>query len=462
MGFSFFNHPLFAPALLAIVAVAVGSLIPFYVSVLNDGWIALALLPLAVVVCGLFFADRKKLLLLILLTRAVMEVWLESTRGGGMGLGAVINVAVILIALALVIETPVALDRSALWAWLPFFSAAALGLLLSPDKGHAVRLCLTWATNLCIFASAFFIVQKQEDFRLALRVIVWSSLLPTIYGLAQVVALGGALGPDGRLQSTFTHPNIYAYYLVLVIWVCLILLKRANSINQGSATARVGVTVYLALLLVQLVLTQTRAAWLACFALFVAYTLRFERRYLIYILMLVPLALLLPIVQDRLHDLSSNNLLSHYGKLDSWSWRIELWSAAFGSFEWHRLVTGYGIGAFRENAPVFFSRSGGVNWDAHNVYVQWFYDVGLIGLTTYFWLHYRLLRQLQLLHERDHRTAFMILAIVIGYLIISVSDNMMYYLVFNWYYWFLVGAACALASLPPSASLSSLTRGVRR
>ena len=446
MGSTFANRALPTQILLVTVAIAAGLFIPYYVSALNDRPIALVLLPLAIVGGAIFFADRKWLLLAILLTRAGLEVVLEATRGSGMGLGAALNAGVILIALALIIEKPASLPRFAFSAWVPFFAAAALGVLLAPDKTHALRLCLTWVTNLAIFASAFFLVHKREDFRFVLKIIIWSSVLPVIYGLAELAMYGGGAGPDGRLQSTFTHPNVYAFYLVLVIAVCLTLFKCPSpSHNAGGRTA---LGMYVLMLLAQLMLTQTRAAWLACFALLVAYAVKFDRRYLVYMLLCLPLALASPVVRERLLDLFSVNVLPHYSTLDSWSWRLELWSAALSSFEWQRLFTGYGIGAFREHVPFFFSRSGGVNWDAHNVYVQWFYDVGLFGLVTYVWVHLYLLRKTRPLAQQDSSLAFMVRAIIIGYLIVSVSDNMMDYLAFNWYYWLLLGAACALASLP--------------
>ena len=44
----------------------------------------------------------------------------------------------------------------------------------------------------------------------------------------------------------------------------------------------------------------------------------------------------------------------------------------------------------------------------------------------------------------DRVSGFLLLAIVVQYLIVSFSDNMFGYLVFNWYFWFTVGGACSL------------------
>jgi len=47
----------------------------------------------------------------------------------------------------------------------------------------------------------------------------------------------------------------------------------------------------------------------------------------------------------------------------------------------------------------------------------------------------------------DRLSGFLLLAIVVQYLIVSYSDNMFRYLVFNWYLWFTVGGACSLVDL---------------
>ena len=44
------------------------------------------------------------------------------------------------------------------------------------------------------------------------------------------------------------------------------------------------------------------------------------------------------------------------------------------------------------------------------------------------------------------------MAVVVQYLVVSFSDNMIRYLVFNWYFWFTVGGACALATAGASGS----------
>jgi hypothetical protein len=68
---------------------------------------------------------------------------------------------------------------------------------------------------------------------------------------------------------------------------------------------------------------------------------------------------------------------------------------------------------------------------------------GLAGLLAYLWLYGRLLWMLRAMVPLDRLGAFISIALIVVYLVISFSDNMLAYLSFNWYFWFMVGAACS-------------------
>ncbi|SFV17017.1 O-antigen ligase family protein [Pseudoduganella namucuonensis] len=432
-------------AAFAAMCCGVGYLTAHYATESTPTIVATAAIVLLATLGLLCAKDRKALLVLILVTRSAGDLVLESMRSSlgeqGMGPGAAINACVIALTCSLVFNKPTNACNKMSWAWLPFFVTALFGLALSPEKIDALRLCLTWLSNYAIFLSAFYIVSTIDDFRYCLRVILWSSLLPAAYSMAQIL---GGVGTDwrtDRFQSTFTHPNIFAFYLTLVIFLGFYLIK-CNSATV--AWKRAGLGIYLTYLAGLLLLTQTRSAWFTCAAAFLVFGLFFQRRYLIYLVSLLVVSAFIPSVHDRLLDLNGSELAGSQVKLNSLAWRIELWKSAWDWMEPARYGFGYGIGAFRENAPIFFARSDGVKWDAHNVYVQWFFDVGLSGLCAYLWLHGRLLYLLSPLYAIDKLAGFFSAVLIVGYLAVSLSDNMMFYLVYNWYYWFAIGAACAL------------------
>lgn len=442
MPYASMNKTGYLPGLsLGIAALAAGTGIPYYVREFGDSTAAMFALPLLLLLAALFVVNRTWLLLLILITRAAGDIVLESTRSGGIGAGALINACVILLTLTLVIEKPRAAPAKMIMAWIAFFLTALYGIALSPEKGDAARLCLTWLSNLAVFVSAFHVVKSSEDVRFFIRIVLWSSALPAAYALYDIAVNLGAAGAEFRLQSTFTHANILAFYLMLVVALGFYLVKSRPA---GQPVRYTFLSFYLLFLVGLLLLTQTRSAWFACIAVFLAYGVLFERRYLVYLALIFAAGLLIPAVRDRLVELGSGNEAVHQAKLNSFAWRLMLWESALTWMEPARYLFGYGIGAFRENAPVFFALGDGIKWDAHNVYVQWFFDAGAVGLAAYLWIHARLLALLRPLFSIDRLLGFVVVSLMLSYLFVSLSDNMMFYLVFNWYFWFTVGAACAL------------------
>ena len=425
-----------------IVATLLGIIVPLHVSLFDSNFALILALPLLVVVGLIFTYDRMVLLVAILLLRAGAELFLNAGRTAYGGAGSVLNLCVILIALLAVIDKPGLLSRRVLFMWAGFYLSALVGVLMAPERLSAARSYLTLVSNLAVFLSAFHYAKDRKGFDQVVWIIVGSSLLPALYAFVDLALYRHV--PGFRLRSTFSHPNVAAFYFNLIITLCFYLLK--SSITRLTGVARAAMYLYLLLILGLLALTQTRSAWIACILFFAAYGLLFERRFLIYLIIGISCALMLPVVHERLLDLASGNHVSRNAQqLNSFAWRLLLWKSALNWMQPDHYLFGYGLGGFRFHTNEFFPLAGGIHWDAHNVYMEWFFDVGLVGVITYFWVHVQGLRGVWHLYGTDRLAAFSVGFAILGYLIVSASDNMLSYLVFNWYFWFLVGAACSLA-----------------
>jgi len=430
----------------AFSAIFAGVGLPFYLGLLDGNLLSLLVFPLGLFLLGIFFAAPKLFFYLIMVVRSACDLVFESARmatgGGGPGIGALVNASVIALALYIFSKDEFQKRKPMFMAWAIFFATAGYGLLLSPTKIESVRLILAWVSNLAVFFCAAHFVRSMKDFVGQLQVIVLSSIAPAVYAFYVIANAGiGSIG-SLRIESTFTHPNIFAFYLAFVINIVFYLIKATS--RTVNAWVRPALFLWMMVLLGLLVCTQTRSAWLACMLMFLGFGLLIERRYLLYMVGACALALTFEPIRDRLFDLNAPEVETSQTKLDSFRWRVELWTAGLGWMEIKRYFFGYGIGAFSENAPVFFPRGDGIKWDAHNVYVQWLFDVGIVGLLGYAWIHVRILYLYRRLAEIDRPLGFIVLVTVISYLTVSFSDNMMFYLAFNWYYWFFLGGAGAL------------------
>lgn len=441
-------HPAVLTGGALIVALAVGLVLPLYADAMADSYVRLMVLPALLVLAFVFLLDRVVLLAIVLLFRAAGDLVFESTRvslgGLAIGFGGLINAFVILIAVLLVAARPERFPRRIAPAWTGFLLTALVGVAMAPERGDAVRSYLGLLSYFAVFVSAFYFVKGERDFKVCVKLVLLSSLLPAAYALFDLAAhgMGGAL-QGFRLKSTFSHPNIFAFYLTLVLSLSLYALKSPTIVL--SPLRRVALCAYLPLLLGLLLATQTRSAWMACFAIFALYALMFERRYLVYLMLVPLLALLVPGVRERVLELGSGNEIVQYAKLNSFAWRLQIWEYGLRWIRPENLPLGYGLGAFKHFAPTFFPYSGGVHFGAHNIYVQMLFELGAIGLASFAWLFARLLATLRRMVAVDRLGAFVAIALVVEYLIISASDNIFAYLAFNWYVWFVLGAACAVA-----------------
>ncbi len=426
-----------------LLAVLLGMMLPILAVMLDSQWTRLAALPALLLFGLLLLYDRRLVLLLILLFRSTGDIYLDYTRFGlggvQIGVGGLINLVVIVLALLYLLEKPELFPRKLAWMWAPFILFGLWAVAIAPSKGEATRDYLGLVSYFCIFISTAYLVRTPEDFRKMMLLIIFSSVLPTLYSVMDVVRF--APGGGFRLRSTFSHPNIMACYLVLVITVQLYVLKSPSF--RLKPFGRLLASGYMLCLLAQLLLTQTRSAWAACLVLFLVYAVVFERKYLLYLLLL-PLLLLIPAVRDRLVDLQTGNEVVQYAQLNSFAWRQVLWKQAIAWIEPSHYLTGYGLESFRYYSTTFFELANKVEWNAHNVYVQYLFELGLIGLGCYLLVFGRVMLHLRALATRDRLMSVLMTVTMLVYLIISASDNVANYLVFNWYFWFAAGCACNL------------------
>lgn len=451
-----------AKALLAGLAVVMTGLLAGlgavgFVDVVDGKLALITALPFVLALGMLLVLDKRKLFFLILLFRASGDLVLETTRfGGGMGVGGLINALVILLALMFIFERPSGLSKRAMSIWGPVLAVAFAAMFYSPEFKDAIRVFLALVSYMAVFVIAFYVVRSKEDFEFAITIILLSSLIPVIYALFVVATYsGGSIFSDTfRLRGTFSHPNILAFYLV--INVSLIFYRLKTSFVDAPFYKCAALWFWMALMLGLLLLTQTRSAWAAMFVIFAVYGVFFQQRYLLYLVLAPLLALLVPSVRDRLLDLGQGNEVGRYSELNSFAWRQLLWKTAMEWMAISKSVFGYGLNSFKHYSPIFFPLAGGTHWGAHSTYVQWFFETGVVGVLASAWMYVRLFFTLKLGIKENRLSTIIVITLLIEYLFFAFSDNMLDYLAFNWYYWFFIGAACAMAMR--SRAAQALTR----
>lgn len=430
----------------------------FMANIVGEKYEYLVSLPLAFGICIFFILNRKLFLLVVVLTRASLDSPLDAIKFGTFGLGAVLNALIILIALLMYLEQRTLIDSNSkkiVNAWLVFLFLAFISIFYSPSILASIKGFLSLLSYASMFYLGLSYVKKESDFGKWISIVVYSSIVPVIWGIISKI-----FGTSGlrfniiegyRLQGTFNHPNSFAFYLVLIITLCFYLYKTKS--NYISATLIKVLPIYILTLLGLLLMTKTRAAWAACGLFFLLYGLIFERKFLIVLFSASLLALLLPDVQDRLIDLQQggNWGSTGYERLNSYAWRVKYWTDAISWMSVSHYIQGYGLRSF-----MHFSTSFGMGnahhlqtleINAHSVYVLLFFELGLLGVFAFLYLIYTKLQALFRIYQYEKLLAFTVFVMLVEFLFECYSDNMLDYLNFDWYLWFVVGLTISYSTI---------------
>jgi len=157
-------------------------------------------------------------------------------------------------------------------------------------------------------------------------------------------------------------------------------------------------------------------------------------------------SLLVPEVRERLLDLTQGNEVVNYSKLNSYAWRKLIWKDGLNWMTPSHYVAGYGLEAFKFNSIDFFSMAGRRGHGAHSVFVQLFFETGLVGLLAFVWLHVKVGNLILPFYKANKLLIFTSIMFLFEFALYAYSDNLLSYLSFNWYLWFVLGATYAVCS----------------
>lgn len=434
---------------------AVGAVVGLFANKYGQHVVLMLGTPLLLPLGFLLFVNPRLLFLILIGTRCALDPVLESAQlGSSFGLGGILNMLLVACAGMICIQGNKLAMRQSIALWTFPILVMILGIVYAPETLPAVKRMIAFTSYFSVFTVGMILTEEGHIKKL-LRVIVFSSILPLLVGVYQFAT--GSLAVEGRLASTFTHPNIYAFYclLVLIVLVYLRRLQQADGEPSPGNAEKVAQWCVLALLLVSIILTQTRSAWLALTLTAFMYGFLFSRKTLIWLFLGLALAALVPAVQDRIVDLFSGNEVINYSKLNSFAWRQHIWESGLNWMSTSRYLLGYGIGGFFHYSPDFFPLSGGREFGAHNVFVERFFDGGLVAVTAFsIFFIVQLYKALQL-WKYEQFTALVYFGLILSYLTLNASDNVVDYLAYNWYYWVVAGAFYATAKRVVSSNASS-------
>lgn len=225
------------------------------------------------------------------------------------------------------------------------------------------------------------------------------------------------------LASTFVLSNNFAHFLVPFLIIGFSLVGQVPKRQY-----RVILAIFLAIGTVELVLTNTRGAWLALLVGIVIVGFVQNKAVLIATIIGVALvALLVPSVNERITNLGEDP--DRPRETSSWTWRVQHWETIIPLAS-DNPITGIGIGM---TANVTANQK-----EPHNDYVRAYVETGLVGLAAYLlavsgfvWVSYRARRHAR--NALEAALALGVFAFAVAFAASSVAENLITGIVWLWY-----------------------------
>ncbi|MFZ5982448.1 MAG: O-antigen ligase family protein [Patescibacteria group bacterium] len=424
-----------------------GSLIVLLLGVLTDQSIATSLVMLAGLITAVVFLNNSTWgLSLVILIRPSIDKFSEQFsvdlgRNFTFNAAAVFGILVVfLLTLFLFKNRRGFSDLPLKKLWLLFLGIALLSIAISIDRLASIYGMIKILSIFLIFASAYLIVKKENNAKTVLYAIIFSSLIPFIFASFQLITgsgVGGSEGIESRLFGTFSHPNPFASFVLIVVSVALFLFLKEN---RYQIKWILGILFFGGIIILEQ--TYARGAWLAFLIFLLILTYKKSFRLLIGIcLASILLFFFSSSIQNRVQDVYNPPADS------SVRWRFKQWERMYGAFI-KKPLTGYGIGTETVVHEREFGPNAG-NQYTHNDFLRIALETGVFGFTAYSLLLLFTFIELIKNYAKEKSPfakdlGLFVLALYLGLLSYSLTNNNLNETVTQWTMWGIIGASLAL------------------
>lgn len=397
----------------------------------------------------IFVKDPLLFLLLIIPFRMALDFFGDAvTIGGSFGsfsLSQTIGVFMFTIGITFFLRRGRFLESvREFFPFLILLAWGTLSLFVSVNVSETAKDILRVFDIFVLASMSFVLTRSRNDARRILLSILLSSVIPLAFGVWQFATGDGY--PEEfvrieRIYGTFGHPNVFGMYLFSIVVSAIVFLRVFSEKTKEKLLAS-GI---LLACLVALLPTLARVAWVITFVFFALLAV-FRFRKWILPLMLIPAMLVIFVgpVRNRVSDALTPSADS------SVLWRMNIWNDAYGqTVSSGRVFLGFGLNTFSTLISGLHSEEFG-SAEAHNDFVKFFVEGGIIGLSIYlFWLGWFALRLFRISHDsgsesRLREFSFLLLLFLVSLALASFSDAVFKSTPIQWIFWILVGVALGM------------------
>ncbi|MBU0707714.1 O-antigen ligase family protein [Patescibacteria group bacterium] len=376
---------------LLIAAFVIGVPLLYYLTK-NPSWQNIIQVIILVLLVPFFLVDFEYGFLALVILRPAMDIFSElelvKAFNYSFNLSSIVSLLTIVWALFYFLNHRKTVWRRPLfYPILIFFGLSFASVFYTASVSPTLTEIVRISSMFIIYLLASEIIVTKLRFKRWLTALGISLIIPVVVAIIQFITASGLSFADvnNRLYGTFGHPNALAFYLVLTIGIFLTYYFNQRPIKPNK-TFLLGI----GLLLLILLLTYTRGAWIGL-AIYLILTGLFWYRKLLLIIsgIIVVIMLIFPTVNQftfneynfDLYQIPIVERLTDDSEESSVDWRIKVWTEMSRKIE-DRPYFGYGLGTFpflREQMIKGFF----ISTEAHNDYLRLTIEVGIIGLLIY-------------------------------------------------------------------------------
>lgn len=423
---------------------------------LEQSFVAYLVLTCSLIMITVFLHNPKWGIFLILFTRPLIDKFSDSfsflLENISLNASAILGSLVIVLLAAFILQNKSEIKKTPLKkTWLFFILIIIASIIFSINYASSLYEITRIISIFLIFVSVFIITKKEKDYRNIAYAIIYSAVIPFFFATYQLftgTGLGGTTGIESRLFGTFSHPNPFASFVLIVLVVSIFFfLKEKIKWHKWVLAIFIIWGIFL------LIQTYSRGAWFA-FAIFliILTALRYPKVLLGVLIALIFSFLISETIRNRVEDIYNPPADS------SVRWRFMQWERIYGLFLKEPL-TGYGIGTETVLHLREFGPNAG-NQYAHNDFLRIALETGIVGFISYSMLLFIALFQL-ISHYRKEKNPWIrdfglfVLALFIAMLSFSLTNNTLRETVTQWTLWSLVAISLSLYSQGEKYSIAN-------
>ncbi len=326
-------------------------------------------------------------------------------------------------------------------AWGLFILASILSLIYSVDKLESLKIIIRLINFWFLFIVAYHYFSKYpKNKKLYLKTILIAYLVPVLYGLWQALTQSNFIGFEdyNRLNSTYFHPNAFAFNLFFLFIILFILIFKSKKFVFKKY-----LKIYLLIAFVLILLTLTRSVWIGLAVFVLSLLFIYGRKYLlkiaiVFLILIFAFLILNNYTSLKYYDWDNISIIRRMHTstylLSSWEWRVKMWQEMVEYIPQSPII-GYGINTYRylREKQVYNPIE---STYAHNDYLKILIELGVIGLILYLNLIFQTLKKLWQKYKNNQQAKYLIsfLGILILFLIGGV-DNILRSTALQWMLW---------------------------